>query len=123
MQELYGDFQAIDSGLFLAPLERNAACLVPPAWQPGQAQALEDRSISALAAVVLSMKRKPLIRYQANSGEEALWQARVLRTLITAMGHMSVALLSGRPCYCKVPFEQDPHVLASRFTAELQGTV
>jgi len=67
VQELYGDFLALDVGLFVAPVEKNSPCLVPPTWQPGAAQAVEDRSIAALAAVVLSMKRKPLVRFQGNS--------------------------------------------------------
>ena len=67
IHELYGDFIAADPQMFLAPCERNWACLVPPSWQPAGAHEVEDRSISALASVVLSMKRKPLIRYQSNS--------------------------------------------------------
>jgi len=67
VHELYGDFIAADPRVFVAPCERNWACLVPPAWQPAGAQAAEDRAVSALASVVLSMKRKPLVRYQSNS--------------------------------------------------------
>lgn len=68
IQEIFGDYLLLDQHCFVAPISQPAACLAPPNWMPAaSSHALETRSVQALAAVLLSLKRKPLVRYQGNS--------------------------------------------------------
>ncbi|CAG9463481.1 unnamed protein product [Pedinophyceae sp. YPF-701] len=78
VQELYGDFLAITSYLFEAPNPHPECALLPPAAMPGPTQYMEDRCIEALAAVLLALKSRPLVRVQASSAHcrrigEGLW--------------------------------------------------
>uniref|UniRef100_A0A7S4LBG7 Uncharacterized protein n=1 Tax=Eutreptiella gymnastica TaxID=73025 RepID=A0A7S4LBG7_9EUGL len=62
VQEFYGDFYAINKDLFTLNID-SCAPLMRGQWD----QKLFDRMTSGILAVLLAMKRRPVMRYQAKS--------------------------------------------------------
>eukprot|EP00897_Mesotaenium_endlicherianum_P003940 jgi/Mesen1/3574/ME000002S05142 len=68
LQEYYGDVLALDPYLFNLNLANNYCCymLAGHDSHPGM-QAVVDRSVEALSAVFLALKKRPVIRFQRAS--------------------------------------------------------
>ena len=87
-QEYYADYWALDSALVSLELENNVACFMPQTWEsqvrrccgvrflgepsdcaylhlaPCQpTQRMYDRIVDGIAAVLLTLKKRPVIRY------------------------------------------------------------
>ena len=67
MQEYYGDYQAVDPYHFTVSAKTNYAAYLPLSSESSGVQQLCERSVEAITAVFLSLKKRPLIRYQKTS--------------------------------------------------------
>lgn len=67
MQEYYGDYQAVDPYHFTLNAKTNYAAYLPLSSESSGVQQLCARSVEAITAVFLSLKKRPLIRYQKTS--------------------------------------------------------
>ncbi|CAM6095667.1 unnamed protein product [Calypogeia fissa] len=67
VQEFYADYFAIDPYHFTLNLPSNYLCMLPTVLDPQNSQLACDRMVEGIAAVFLSMKRRPAIRYQRSS--------------------------------------------------------
>jgi len=67
VQEFYGDYVALDPTHFTVPMARSSACMMPAMWDPQRNQVACDRIVEGLAAVMLSIKKRPAIRYSRGS--------------------------------------------------------
>ena len=66
-QEYYGDYQAVDPYHFTVNASNNYAAYLPLSSESPAVQQLCERSVEAITAVFLSLKKRPLIRYQKSS--------------------------------------------------------
>lgn len=66
-QEFFADYFAIDPYHFTLNLPSNYLCMLPTVLDPQNSQLACDRIVEGIAAVFLSMKRRPAIRYQRSS--------------------------------------------------------
>lgn len=64
---MYGDYNALDSAVFLLPVARNYVCLAPSGWNLRDHQLYGDRIVEGLGALLLSLKKRPVVRYQRGS--------------------------------------------------------
>lgn len=64
---MYGDYAALDSALFLLPLPRNHVTFMPSGWALRDHQLAGDRLVEGLGALLLNLKRRPVVRYQRAS--------------------------------------------------------
>ena len=67
LQEFYGDFYAIDAHHFTLHIPANHFCYVSATVDLPNTQRICERSVEALTALCLAMKRRPVIRYQRGS--------------------------------------------------------
>mmetsp|Transcript_16400 Transcript_16400/g.55827 ORF Transcript_16400/g.55827 Transcript_16400/m.55827 type:complete len:570 (+) Transcript_16400:155-1864(+) len=67
VQEYYADYVAVDPTHFVLDVPDAATTMMPPLWHARGASKALDRAVEGLAAVLLTLKRKPSIRYQASS--------------------------------------------------------
>jgi vacuolar protein sorting-associated protein 45 len=67
LQEYFGDYFAIDPYHFTLNLPSNHLCMVPSVMDPHASQRAGDRIVEGLASVFLSLKKRPVIRYQRSS--------------------------------------------------------
>ncbi|KAL2622932.1 hypothetical protein R1flu_003137 [Riccia fluitans] len=67
VQEFYADYFALDPYHFTLNLPSNYLCMLPTLLDPQNTQLACDRIVEGIAAVFLSMKRRPAIRYERNS--------------------------------------------------------
>ncbi|GAQ85616.1 VPS45 vacuolar protein sorting 45 [Klebsormidium nitens] len=67
VQEYFGDYFAIDPYHFTLNLPSNHLCMVPSVMDPHASQRAGDRIVEGLASVFLSLKKRPVIRYQRSS--------------------------------------------------------
>jgi vacuolar protein sorting-associated protein 45 len=68
VQEYYADFVTVDQAHFTIDAPESSIGMIPPSWNVRNSQRVVDRSIEALAAVLLTLKRRPQIRYQVRLG-------------------------------------------------------
>ena len=81
VQEYFGDFVALDSHLFLVPVQRTHVVLQPFAWDYGNASDAVTRMTEGLASLMLSLRRRFTVRYQRGS--------EVCERLAQAMHHLT----------------------------------
>ncbi|RHN69564.1 putative sec1-like protein [Medicago truncatula] len=67
VQEYYADFVAIDPYHFTFHIPSNYIYMLPAVVDPSALQRFSDRVVEGLAAVFLTLKRRPVIRYQRTS--------------------------------------------------------
>ena len=67
IQEYYADFVAIDPYHFTFHMPSNYIYMLPAVVDPSALQRFSDRVVEGLAAVFLTLKRRPVIRYQRTS--------------------------------------------------------
>lgn len=67
VQEYYADFVAIDPYHFTFHMPSNYIYMLPAVVDPSALQRFSDRVVEGLAAVFLTLKRRPVIRYQRTS--------------------------------------------------------
>lgn len=68
VQELYADYYAADPFHFTLHTADNYLCYLPaPSDHVRASQEVFERSVAAVAGVFLSLKRRPVVRYQRNS--------------------------------------------------------
>ena len=67
VQEYYGDYQAVDPYHFTVNAKTNYAAYLPLSSESSGVQQLCERSVEAITAVFLSLKKRPVIRYQKTS--------------------------------------------------------
>lgn len=66
-QEFYADYFAIDPFHFTLDLHANHVSMLPTVADPHNSQQACDRMLDAIAAVFLSLKKRPVIRYERSS--------------------------------------------------------
>lgn len=66
-QEFYADYFAIDPFHFTLNLPANHLCMLPTVSDPHLSQLACDRMLDGIAAVFLSLKKRPVIRYERSS--------------------------------------------------------
>lgn len=67
VQEYYADFVAIDPYHFTFHMPSNYIYMLPAVVDPSELQRFSDRVVEGLAALFLTLKRRPVIRYQRTS--------------------------------------------------------
>lgn len=67
VQEFYADYFAIDPFHFTLDLPANHVSMLPTVVDPHNSQQACDRMLDAIAAVFLSLKKRPVIRYERSS--------------------------------------------------------
>lgn len=67
VQEFYADYLAVDPTHFTLDVPSTGTALMPPSWNVRAAQRVLDRSVEGLAALLLTLKRRPVVRYQQSS--------------------------------------------------------
>ncbi|KAI4318614.1 hypothetical protein MLD38_032293 [Melastoma candidum] len=67
VQEFYADFVAVDPYHFTLNILANYVYMLPAVLDPQKLQQYCDRVVDGIAAVFLSLKRRPAIRYQRTS--------------------------------------------------------
>ncbi|KAK3260768.1 vacuolar protein sorting-associated protein 45 [Cymbomonas tetramitiformis] len=67
VQEYFADYCALDSSHFTVPVADPSSCFLPPNRHPQATQHTRDRMVQGIASVLLSLKRRPIIRYQESS--------------------------------------------------------
>ncbi|XP_052203205.1 vacuolar protein sorting-associated protein 45 homolog isoform X2 [Diospyros lotus] len=67
VQEFYADFVAVDPYHFTLNIPSNHVYMLPAAIDPSGVQNYCDRVVDGIAAIFLSLKRRPVIRYQRTS--------------------------------------------------------
>mmetsp|Transcript_22241 Transcript_22241/g.37173 ORF Transcript_22241/g.37173 Transcript_22241/m.37173 type:complete len:579 (-) Transcript_22241:477-2213(-) len=67
VQEYYADYIPLDPSHFTLNVQEPYYCFFPPTLAPQAIRRVKDRVVQGLASVMLSMKRRPLIRYQRSS--------------------------------------------------------
>ncbi|GAU47844.1 hypothetical protein TSUD_404210 [Trifolium subterraneum] len=67
VQEFYADYVAIDPYHFTFHMPSNYIYMLPAVVDPSALQRFSDRVVEGLAAVFLTLKRRPVIRYQRTS--------------------------------------------------------
>ncbi|CAJ2667580.1 vacuolar sorting-associated protein 45 [Trifolium pratense] len=67
VQEFYADYVAIDPYHFTFHMPSNYIYMLPAVVDPSAVQHFSDRVVEGLAAVFLTLKRRPVIRYQRTS--------------------------------------------------------
>lgn len=67
VQEFYADYFAIDPFHFTLDLHANHVSMLPTVVDPQNSQQACDRMLDAIAAVFLSLKKRPVIRYERSS--------------------------------------------------------
>lgn len=67
MQEFYADFVAADTYHFTLNMSSNHMYMLPAVVDPSGLQRFCERVVDGLAAIFLSLKRRPIIRYSKTS--------------------------------------------------------
>lgn len=67
MQEFYADFVAADTYHFTLNIASNHMYMLPAVVDPSGLQCFCERVVDGLAAIFLSLKRRPIIRYSRTS--------------------------------------------------------
>ncbi|XP_072960239.1 vacuolar protein sorting-associated protein 45 homolog [Typha angustifolia] len=67
IQEFYADFCAVDPYHFTLNMHMNHIYMLAAVADPPSSQSFCDRAVDGIAAVFLSLKRRPVIRYQRTS--------------------------------------------------------
>jgi vacuolar protein sorting-associated protein 45 len=67
MQEFFADYFAIDPFHFTLNLSGNHLYMLPTVADSHNSQQACDRMLDGIAAVFLSLKKRPVIRYQRSS--------------------------------------------------------
>jgi vacuolar protein sorting-associated protein 45 len=67
VQEFYADYVAIDPYHFTFHMPSNYIYMLPAVVDPSALQRFSDRVVEGLASVFLTLKRRPVIRYQRTS--------------------------------------------------------
>lgn len=67
LQEFYADFCAIDPFHFTLNMPSNHMYMLPAVVDPPSLQNFCDRAVDGISAIFLSLKRRPVIRYQRTS--------------------------------------------------------
>ncbi|EPS65099.1 hypothetical protein M569_09678 [Genlisea aurea] len=67
VQEFYADFVAADMYHFTLNIPSNQLYLLPAVVDPSSIQSFCDRVVDGIAAIFLSLKRRPIIRYSRTS--------------------------------------------------------
>mmetsp|Transcript_4745 Transcript_4745/g.13162 ORF Transcript_4745/g.13162 Transcript_4745/m.13162 type:complete len:582 (-) Transcript_4745:177-1922(-) len=69
VQEFYGDYEALEGHHFSVPVgkQNNHVLYQPFSWDFGKSTQLLDRLVEGLASLSMSMRKRPIIRYQGNS--------------------------------------------------------
>ena len=66
-QEFYADYFAIDPFHFTLNLPSNHLSMLPTVADPHNSQLACDRMLDGIAAIFLSLKKRPVIRYERSS--------------------------------------------------------
>mmetsp|Transcript_11778 Transcript_11778/g.24712 ORF Transcript_11778/g.24712 Transcript_11778/m.24712 type:complete len:580 (-) Transcript_11778:137-1876(-) len=67
VHEYYADYVPLDPSHFTLSVPEPYYCFFPPTLAPQAIRRVKDRVVQGLASVMLSMKRRPMIRYQRSS--------------------------------------------------------
>lgn len=67
VHEYFADFAAVDPHHFTLDMRANSLAFTPPAWAPPSQQPVHDRVVEGVASALLSLRRRPAIRYQKKS--------------------------------------------------------
>jgi len=81
VQEFFGDYKALDATHFTIDVPDNSALLAPPRVDPHASTLATERVVQGLVSVILSLRKKPVVRYEGRSEHAKRVATEFLRTV------------------------------------------